>query len=67
MAQLDRKRPFATVFGEHLDHTYVQDEKKFDHAGNELGAKPEKAGAKPVLTLKGGKGEVDQVGAQLSE
>mgnify|MGYP001566975721 CR=1 FL=1 len=44
---------------------YVQDDKKFDHMGNELGAKPEKAG-KPVLSLKA-KAEVDQVGAQLSE
>lgn len=67
MAKLDRSRPFGEVFGEHPDHKYVQDGKKFDHQGDEIGGKPEKA-AKPVLSLKNDKpAPDDQVGAQLSE
>jgi hypothetical protein len=59
---LDRSRNFGEVFGE-ADHKYVQDGKKFDHEGKELGAPAEK----PAKATSKSKGEtLDQVGAQLS-
>lgn len=57
---LDRSRPFGEVFGV-ADHKYVQDGKKFDHEGKDIGkaSKSEKA-SKPNP-------EPDQVGSQLQE
>jgi len=40
MARLDRTKPFNTVYGL-ADFTYSQNGKRFDHEGNEVGAKPE--------------------------
>lgn len=66
MAKLDRKRPFGQVFGA-PDHHYVQDGKKFDHDGIEVGGSEEPA--PPVTKTKKSKGDdaTDQVGAQLQE
>lgn len=54
---LDRKKPFGTVFG-FAGHSFEQDGKYFDNAGNEVGgvvaakpSKPAKEVAKPATPL----------------
>ena len=39
MTNLDMTRPYITVLGPGISHKYVQDGKKFDVAGKQIGAK----------------------------
>jgi hypothetical protein len=64
--KLDRKRPFAEVFGENIDHKYLQDDKRFDHEGLEIGGdgKVDRS-EKQDKSAKIAKAVADQVSAQM--